>query len=520
MGAIQEKINIDGPARAGRSDARVVALLVLVHLVIALPLAWTLNIWADEASTLYTTQNGFLPAFQNALADEKQAPLYFWLLSLWRGIDGSIFFARLFSIICSLIAIKFFFDLANRLFARNAAIFVTAFFALHPYLIWASLEIRVYSFVVLLSVLLLNFFEDGFLSTDDRKKARIFFLVFSIIGLYTSYYLGFLLVGCFVALLVARRWKAAKNYFLLMLVAGIVFLPLLNAIRAQFASDAAGFHGTASLVEGLQIVWNFVLTFGLPTEVFTPENQTVISVVRLWMVRLAIIVAVVLLIRNRKLIDIKLLSYGSIAAVIAGFLLISYFLLGAVYVQIRHAAVLFAPVILVTALVINRVVSGKAEGFRGFVLPGVLALLLLGSFSYSIYSLYPNLTKRGDWQRIAAFIREKEKPGQPIVIFSTFDSLALPYYYRGENRILPDEKYFAWQPEAAFGSENSLQAETNFIISEIPPQAGEVWLVVNEKCLATEACRPLENYVKSNYTIVEEKEFYLEKVFLLRRKPQ
>src|SRR5690349_20813504 len=64
--------------------------LSLLHLLITLPLAYVLNIWADEASTLYTTEHGFFYAFRSALADEKQAPLYFWFLSLWREIDASI----------------------------------------------------------------------------------------------------------------------------------------------------------------------------------------------------------------------------------------------------------------------------------------------------------------------------------------------------------------------------------------------------------------------------------------------
>lgn len=494
-----------------RSSISILVLLIILHLAITLPLAWVLNIWADEASTLYTTQNGFLNAFQHALTDEKQAPLYFWLLSLWRDIYSSIFFARLFSVLCSVIAIKFFFDLANRLFTRNAAIFAAAVFALHPYLVWASLEIRLYSFVVLLSVLLLKFFEEGFVS--DRKKSRILFLIFSVIGLYTSYYAGFLLVGCFIALLVTRRWKAAKNYFLLMIVAGIAFLPLLNAIRSQFASDAASFHGATSLAEGVRIIWNFFLTFVLPTEIFPPENATVISVVRVWVVRVGLAVAVILLIKSRKIFDDRILIFGAVSAVIAVFLFISYLLLGNIYVQVRHAAVLFVPVVLLVISVVTLLLKENKAPLL------VLAVILAGFCGYSIYSLYPNMTKRGDWERVAAFIKEREKPGQPIVVFTTFDVLALPYYYRGGNKILPDERYFEWEPEAAFGTEASLKKQTDFVISEIPPDASEVWLVVNEKCLATQACLPLENYVKSNYTILEEKEFYLEKVFLLRRNP-
>jgi hypothetical protein len=79
--------------------------LIALHLAVTLPLAYLLNIWVDEASTLYTTENGFSSALQNALAQEKQAPLYFWVLSLWRALNGSVFFARLLSIIFSVAAI-------------------------------------------------------------------------------------------------------------------------------------------------------------------------------------------------------------------------------------------------------------------------------------------------------------------------------------------------------------------------------------------------------------------------------
>ena len=72
-------------------------ILIFVHLIITIPLAYELNVWVDEASTLYNTEHGFIHTFQNVFHTEKQAPLYFILLSLWRDIDASVFFARLFS---------------------------------------------------------------------------------------------------------------------------------------------------------------------------------------------------------------------------------------------------------------------------------------------------------------------------------------------------------------------------------------------------------------------------------------
>ncbi|HEX9959981.1 MAG TPA: hypothetical protein VGB00_03560, partial [Pyrinomonadaceae bacterium] len=103
-------------------------LLILAHLAVTLPLAFFLNVWMDEASTLYTTQNGFFRTFQTVFADEKQAPLYFLLLSLWRSLDGSIFFARLLSIVFSSLAIKLFCDSARKLFDEKPARLISLLF--------------------------------------------------------------------------------------------------------------------------------------------------------------------------------------------------------------------------------------------------------------------------------------------------------------------------------------------------------------------------------------------------------
>ena len=89
-------------------------------------------------------------------------------------LGDSIFFARLFSILSSVLAIFFFHRLARKFFGEFAANFTAILFAIHPYLIWASVEIRVYSTVILFSVLLLKFFAEGFLDDEDvsRKDAK------------------------------------------------------------------------------------------------------------------------------------------------------------------------------------------------------------------------------------------------------------------------------------------------------------------------------------------------------------
>ncbi len=497
-------------------------ILIFLHLIVALPFAYFLNIWVDEASTLHTTEHGFLQTFQTVFADEKQAPLYFLVLSLWRALNDSIFFARLFSIVCSLLAIKVFYDLARRFWEDKTAFLVAALFALHPYLIWASLEIRLYSLVILFSVLLLKLFFEGYLSEEiffaepqiSPRKTQIFFVLISIAALYTNYYLGFLLVGNFAVLLVLRRWKTAKHYFLQMLIVAVSIVPLLLIIRQQFAVRNTAFHEQKPIVEGLRALWNHFLTFALPTELFTSGDASVVSIFRLWLVRLAIIAVSVILIKTRgKLFDNKILALGTIWAVCNLFLLIIYLLLGLKYVELRHSVTAFAPLILLLGLLLTK--------FLPKILRICAAVLYAIFFGYSIYMLYPNLAKRGDWAQVGAYLQENEKPNQPIIVFRNYDALALPYHYRGENKILPDRNFFAWEAEAAPDSANVFEKQTEFIIAEIPSGAPEIWLLTEESCQKPEtqvACQPLENFVEENYTVLETKDFYLERVRLLRKK--
>lgn len=506
-----------------RSRAFNVSLLIVLHLAIVLPLAYYLNIWADEASTLHTTQNGFLTAFQHAAADERQAPLYFWIMSLWRGISGSIFFARVFSIICSLAAIKLFADLARRLFEPRSALLATAFFAMHPYLIWASLEIRVYSLVILLSLLILKLFFAVFVGEPDEqaavsKRDHVYFLLTAIVALYTNYYLGFLLAGCFGALLLTKRWAAARSYLLVMIGAGLAFVPMVFGLISQYAANTSGYREERSMLIGLRYLWHHSLTFMLPAEVFPDEDLSTADILRVWSARAILLVVGIVAVWKRHSISARTILLGAITLTVAAGLFVAYMLIGPLYIEVRHASVLFVPLILFTASFLSDVFGDLEARPLGKLITVAGGLIVLVSFSYALLTLYPNGAKRGDWARVAEYIQHNETPGQPIIVFHTFDAMALPYHYQGVNTILPDERFFDFEVEATFGSADSLRRQTDFTVSKIPPGAAEIWLVTNDKCRVTDACQPLENFVDANYTVSKEQEFYREKVRLLKRK--
>lgn len=513
------------PNAAGGARWKFVFVLVFLHLAIALPLAYWLNIWVDEASTLYTTRGGFVTAFQGVFADEKQAPLYFLALSLWRMLGDSIFFARLFSVLCSILAIKFFDDAARRLFGEADARFVSVLFALHPFLVWSSAEIRVYSLVVLLSVLLLKLFFEAYAGAEFSRarteiklftKPRIYFILTAIVGVYANYYLGFLLVGCFAALLATRRFAAARAYFLQMLVVAVALLPLAVVVAGQFATNTSGFVEDKSVTEAARILWSHFLSIVLPTELFPAPETSAVSFFRLWLARAAIVGLIILLARNKfRALDRQTLATGAMAASVSACLAAAYFLLGIQYVALRHAAVLFAPLALFAFALLRNVLPKRRPVWIFF------AVLFAFLYPYSIYKNYPNGAKRGDWARIARFVEQNEKPYQSIVVFPNYDALALPFHYKGANEIVPDEKFFAWNQNSVGLNEGALEPEINFVTSKIPSDAPEIWLATGEICQnpkTAEACRALENFINEHYTVVDSRDFYLERLRLLRKK--
>ena len=489
--------------------------LPLIHLAVALPLAYHLNIWSDEASSLYSTQDGFFVALGNSV-NEKQAPLYFIFLSLWRLLDSSIFFARLLSVVCSVFSIGAFFVIVRRFWDEKTALFATFFFSVHPYLFWASTEIRVYSLVITLSLFLLILFERCFLRDENRNAWRYpAFAVLALISLYTNFYLGFLLAGFLVALVILKKVEAAKRYFVVMTFVGVLFFPMiwLAAANSSGSIDGTAFdYGTA---EGLRRVWHHLLYFGLPTEMMPPENQTLISLFRLWAARLILLAGAGALFTGWLKPGPRMRFFGTLTFVVAAFLTLSYFVIGTLYVEIRHAAVLFVPFTLLLVAVFNRAAPSGMWRKRYFAVVGVVLIFF---YSYGLTAIYPGWTKRGDWTRVAAYVEANEENGQPVVVFRCYEALAFTQSYEGVNKVLPDERFFDWNYEGEMGTVDVWPLQISYVISVIPRDRDFVWLVTEEDCQTSPACLPLENFVKENYTVVRQKDFYKERVRLLKKR--
>jgi hypothetical protein len=493
------------------------ALAVAVHLAIALPLARLLNVWLDEAWTMQTTARNVSFAWREAIAVEHQAPLYFALMSVWRALDDSLFFARLFSILCICATILVVPSLVERFAAAKAEndsrflrFALPLVFALHPYAVWASVEARVYALVVLLSALLMLVWFDAYAAPkDNARKMQAFYVLLAALALYTNYYLGFLLFANACALLWLKKWKAFAFYVAQMCAVGLLFLPLVFAVREQFAVNADYYREAVSAVDGLKLVWNVFNYFLLPSA----ESDTV-AFWRVLAARLACLALLVLTVSRFRRLDSTTAALGVAVAVVAAFIMTAYFLAGVEYVQMRHCAVLFAPLVLFAAVFVRNIADR-----RGIIV--WLALLVVFAPT-RLYENYEPLRKNGDWTRVAEYIKENEsEDDEPIATFQLPDAIPLAFAYKGKNRILRAESLDDWADEDKPLTPNRWRKQIEVLIAQISASQTHLWLVTESYChegLKTVECEPLEDFVRENFETEKSADFYKRRVRLLRRK--
>jgi len=484
--------------------------VIALNLSITLPLSYVLNIWLDEAYTLETTEHGIKHAFNQAIYFEFQPPLYFLLLTVWRKLNGSIFFARLFSVICIALMIYVMAVFTRKLFRDYKAFCFTLIIALNPFVIWSASDIRVYAFALLLTALLLVYFYEGFLKDENENlKAQIIYALVALACLYTQYYVGFLLVSNAFALLVLRRWRMLWRYLVCMACVGILFAPMMVLVFLQIFSHTKGFESRDTFIQSSANYFWILKDYVIPA-VPTEGN---LAFARSWLLRIVYLALIVLGIKNRRCLlnENKITLWASAAFLSATFFVLHY-KLGAILMSSRHSFALFLILNLAVFVLIATVAYKQ----------GVLIwTLLVAVFSvFSLFGIYESMAKSGDWIRVANFLKAEEKQDQPILIFLPSDELALKRYYAGQNSFVPlpvrdDLKTYDLGLFV-------LKDETQIIkaIENAKADKEKVWLINDGICKfgVNFNCALLESFVEKYYLIEQEKRFYGARVRLLKRK--
>lgn len=490
------------PAGLWARDMRttVVAALfgIFVVVLIAVPLAAALNIWIDEAFTLHTTGAGVRYAISQSIEFEAQPPLYFIVEAGWRLFDNSsVLFARVPSVVFAAAAVAVIVFAARRIAPAVPPLVTALVTALNPLLIWAAAEMRVYALVILVGAVLTWTLYEGFFAVDvsprARSLARAYYGAAAIVGLYSQYYVGFLLIAHALTIIVARR-GALKPFVFVMVAVAVAFAPFLHVALVHVAASGQ-FVEHATLLKALHELTNAVFAFVLPHDIGWS------GAVKYAGFALAGALLTVLVVVGRPAADpARRAVFVQWLAGVAIFTLL--FWLSGIPVDPERHLVILAPASLLAALLFVASVT------RRRVFLGSLAAASFAVFSaHALWMQYrPPLMKLGDWNRVAATLLVTDRAA-PVAVFPAEAALALGRYLPAVLTPIP-----YWMPFTVdYVGATTLTGESQVarVLDPLRMRTERLWIVTTGPCIPSLLraynynCQYLETYLQRRYRVVK-----------------
>ena len=198
--------------------------------------------WIDEGLTVGIASHP-ITSIPGVLVKDGSPPLYYLLLAVWTRLFGTSEVAtHSLSLLISLAILPVAFWAGNRLFDRRAGWFTAIFAALSPFVTYFAGETRMYSLVVLESILFCVAFSGAFI--ERRPRGALWFALALAALVYTHYWGFYAVAGSVAAVALLARRAPDRSALLRRAVAGyggaaLLFLPWLPTFVTQLRSTGA-----------------------------------------------------------------------------------------------------------------------------------------------------------------------------------------------------------------------------------------------------------------------------------------
>jgi hypothetical protein len=399
------------------------SVFLLAYIIFIIYLCINLNVWIDEIYTLNTTSYSVSGVIKQSYYFEGQPPLYFLLLSFWRTINSSIFFARLFSLISVGAAAFIFYKLANLICQKKCSRWVIVLFLLNPFTVWASSEIRLYAFVLMLSLLSLYYFFLFYVS--GKSKFLIIFVFISIAGIYTQYLFVFLLASLAIATLIFKGWKIFFKFSLYLLPVAILFL--LNMLFTPNPAKLTHF-----VPFDISFVERLVRIFHAPQDLVLAAHLMPFSRAIRWGIFFATVFFAALAykkwyLKGQNKLQVERINFILLSGMFLMLFIAVFFVFTGIEYSVRYMTIGFP--FLFTFFLLFDVFTLLKKAFIFLTISIVYILALLVKYEYPV--------KDFDVKSLVNYLGKSAKKGEPILFYQKLIILPVQYYYKGNNPIIP-----------------------------------------------------------------------------------
>lgn len=233
------------------------------------------SLWLDEMTTIQIASHSIRDILSGKLFDNHTPPLYYILIHYWGRISPlTEIGVRIPSVIFDIFNMILVIMLCKSLINNKNTIVVLSAYAISPFMIYYSQEGRMYTLLVLFS-LLFSYSMNKLL--NQEKKINMWTIITGItlsLGLYTHYYMVFFATGVYLLSIYTYRDSLNKIIAILCswLIALVLFIPWI-----PIAINLAIYRGQQFRRFSFAIIpytiFRFVIGYAVfPINMFTKDN--------------------------------------------------------------------------------------------------------------------------------------------------------------------------------------------------------------------------------------------------------
>lgn len=377
--------------------------ILLVPVIVFFAFSWQKSFTGDEGLTVYLASGSYTHLLTNVGSD-FHVPGYYTPLWLVSHIFGnSMLVLRLFSllIVLTLIAV------ASKHLPFPAALFI----ALSPFSLHLAVEIRMYSMLALLGLLLILAYRKY---ARLQSRISLFFLIAVLSACTWVHYFGWIGTAAVVSvLLLQKRWKQSVLVFLAVF---ILFLPWggnviskINTQDSQSVASVEDFPDEPSLVQRI-----IGMPFSAAGTTLRFAGGTSVFNFNTWGIRSFPITTIAGFSLGLLMLILAVAGFNNTDNIVRSLILWSFLALSFFRPSARHYAIAFPAYMLAASSGLPQTILKR----RYFIISIVILMLLL-SVPFAKRSTIPQrCTWDRDFLQLATLaIQEAEKEDIPVVLF-------------------------------------------------------------------------------------------------------
>jgi len=360
--------------------------------------------WVDEAISIRQAQADYGTTLEMVRGDVHM-PLYVSLLHFWVGLFGvSELASRSLSLIFGVLAIWMTYLLAKKLFSKKAAIIASALMSASSIMVYYSQEVRLYSLLVLLTLLSFYFFMCYAEKNDN--KSLLAYCFFSLLLIYTHIF-AFLILLTQNAYMLYRhnfRIRGLLKWFTGQFVLLALFMPWLPTFLKQ-----AG--------QALNTAWIPTPTPGIILETFIGFFGNALNL----LVFVLLLLVLVFMKRFKPSEKNKVVFLALWIAIPFATVLIYSFLFRSLY-NARYMLFTLPAIFILFSLLLDKITEQKA--LIGYIVVGVLIVSSLTSVADQVSRI-----DKPDWRAVSAYMKENANENDTIFVDPFYQQDPFSYYY-------------------------------------------------------------------------------------------